>query len=156
MIDQKTVATIQVQPKQGQNGQNFVSALLTFHKTASQKSFRTQNSICTSIAKPHKCKMRVKCKPHFTRIHVYENRAPKTESTIPTMKPISAHLPIALARTGVVFWKHRYRIRPTSGNKNARMFKPVDGLSSCGFTGACTAQPQFGHTTASSTSSLPH
>lgn len=72
------------------------------------------------------------------------------------MKPISAHLPIALARTGVVFWKHRNRIRPTSGNKNARMFKPVDGLSSYGFTGACTAQPQFGHTTASSTSSLPH
>lgn len=32
----------------------------------------------------------------------------------------------------------------------------VDGLSSCWFTGACTAQPQFGHTTASSTSSLPH
>lgn len=47
------------------------------------------------------------------------------------MKPISAHLPIALARTGVVFWKHRNKIKPISGNKNARMFSPVDGLSSC-------------------------
>ena len=62
MIDQKTVATIQIQPKQGQNGHNFVSALLTFHKIASQKSLRTQNSICASIAKPHTCKKRVKCR----------------------------------------------------------------------------------------------
>ena len=55
------------------------------------------------------------------------------------MKPISAHLPIALARTGVVFWKHRNRIKPITGNKNASMFRPVDGLSSCWLTGACTA-----------------
>lgn len=72
------------------------------------------------------------------------------------MKPISAHLPIALARTGVVFWKHRNKIKPINGNKNARMFSPVDGLSSYWLIGACTAQPQFGHTTASSTNSLPH
>lgn len=160
MIDQKTVATIQVQPKQGQNGQNFVSALLTFHKIASQKSFRTQNSICTSIAKPHTCKKRVKCSCISPARTLYEAKAPRTplrtESATPTIKPISAHLPIALARTGVVFWKHRNRIRPITGNKNARMFRPVDGLSSCWFAGACTAQPQFGHTTASSTSSLPH
>ena len=64
--------------------------------------------------------MRVKCKPHFTRIHVYENRAPRTESTIPTMKPISAHLPIALARTGVVFWKHRNKIEQKRQNVQSR------------------------------------
>ena len=86
----------------------------------------------------------------------YANSTRSTESATPTIKPISAHLPIALARTGVVFWKHRNRIRPITGNKNASMFRPVDGLSSYWLTGACTAQPQFGHTTASSTSSLPH
>ena len=88
--------------------------------------------------------------PAHTR---YEAKAPRTplriESATPTIKPISAHLPIALARTGVVFWKHRNRIRPITGNKNASMFRPVDGLSSYWLTGACTAQPQFGHTTAS-------
>lgn len=56
--------------------------------------------------------------PAHTR---YEAKAPRTplriESATPTIKPISAHLPIALARTGVVFWKHRNRIRPITGNK---------------------------------------
>lgn len=63
--------------------------------------------------------------PAHTR---YEAKAPRTplriESATPTIKPISAHLPIALARTGVVFWKHRNRIRPITGNKNASMFRP--------------------------------
>lgn len=113
-----------------------------------------------SNPKPYVRKMRVKCSRISPARTLYEAKAPKTplriESATPTIKPISAHLPIALARTGVVFWKHRNRIRPITGNKNARIFRPVDGLSSYWFTGACTRQPQFGHTTASSTSSFPH
>lgn len=79
--------------------------------------------------------MQVKCSCISPARTLYEAKAPRTplriESATPTIKPISAHLPIALARTGVVFWKHRNRIRPITGNKNARMFRTVDGLSSC-------------------------
>ena len=60
--------------------------------------------------------MRVKCSCLSPARTLYEAKAARTplriESATPTIKPISAHLPIALARTGVVFWKHRNRIRP--------------------------------------------
>ena len=51
--------------------------------------------------------MRVKCSCISPARTLYEAKAPRTplriESATPTIKPISAHLPIALARTGVVF-----------------------------------------------------
>ena len=57
MIDQKTVATIQVQPKQGQNGQNFVSALLTFHKIASKSDLEVMIAFLREVQN----RIHVKC-----------------------------------------------------------------------------------------------
>lgn len=71
-----------------------------------------------------------------------------------TQKPISAHFPTALALMGVLFCHDRNRIRPTSGMKKDRIFRPVEGLSTSTFLLA-TAQPQEGQMTALSSTSLP-
>ena len=71
-----------------------------------------------------------------------------------TQNPISAHFPTAFALMGVEFCHDRYRIRPTSGMRNDRMFRPVEGLSTSTFLLA-TAQPQEGQMTALSSTSLP-
>lgn len=51
--------------------------------------------------------------------------------TNPTINPINAHLPIALALFGAMERLTQYKISPTSGIKNARIFNPVEGIS-CG------------------------
>lgn len=46
-----------------------------------------------------------------------------------TTKPMSAHLPIAFAFTGLESILTRYKINPTSGKRNDKIFNPVDGIS---------------------------
>lgn len=88
-----------------------------------------------------------------------ESSAPDTMAPImlrptATQKPISAHLPTALALIGVVFCHDRNRIRPTRGMRKDRMFRPVEGVSTSTFLLA-TAQPQKGQIMALSRTSLP-
>ena len=78
--------------------------------------------------------MRVKCSDCISPASIWESiysARLTAEITKPTINPISVHFSSALARTGIVFLKLKYMIRPISGNKNAKTFSPVDGLSSC-------------------------
>lgn len=117
-----------------------------------------------SNSKPHTCKTRVKCSdcisPARARlcVHGTQKAQDPAQDRERNADDKANQRPFADR-----FGAHRRRLleaqeqdQADQRDKNARMFKPVDGLSSCWLTGVCTAQPQFGHTTASSTSSLPH
>ena len=50
----------------------------------------------------------------------------KIYRTIPATNPMIAHLPIALAFIGVFSLKTMYRINPTRGKRNDKIFRPAD------------------------------
>lgn len=77
--------------------------------------------------------------------------------------PMAAPFPAELAFNGVLSLQAKYSIKPTSGNNIPNAIKPELGASSAELLLIPslaarlfgTAQPQCGHTTASSTISLP-
>ena len=76
----------------------------------------------TSLPTPKPCKKRVKCSDCISPASIWESiysARLTAEITKPTINPISVHFSSTLARTGIVFLKLRYMIRPISGNKNA-------------------------------------